>query len=77
LGRRVFAEFVVHAWDHARSTGRPWHCEAEVADAAYTVTIGEQGRQMGIFGPEVPVPDSAAALDRLLGLSGRDPAWTP
>jgi uncharacterized protein (TIGR03086 family) len=79
VGEMVFGEFVVHAWDLARGTGRPWHCDAEVADAAYTATAGmaEQGRQMGIFGPEIPVPDSAPALDRLLGLSGRDPDWTP
>jgi hypothetical protein len=27
------------------------------------------------FARRVSVPDSAPALDRLLGLSGRDPAW--
>jgi hypothetical protein len=29
----------------------------------------------GLFGPPVPVPDDAPLLARLLGLTGRDPAW--
>jgi hypothetical protein len=75
-GRRVFGEFVVHSWDLAKATGRPWACDEDVADAA-TAGMAEQGRQIGIFGPEVPVPASAPALDRLAGLTGRDPDWTP
>jgi len=33
----------------------------------------EGWRQMGVFGPPVPVPDDAPLQDRLLGLVGRDP----
>jgi hypothetical protein len=29
------------------------------------------------FGPRVPVPTDSPALERLLGLSGRDPQWKP
>ena len=29
----------------------------------------------GLYGPAVPVPDDAPVLDRLLGATGRDPAW--
>lgn len=36
----------------------------------------DQGRQMGVYGPHVPVSDAAPLLDRILGLTGRDPAWT-
>jgi uncharacterized protein (TIGR03086 family) len=32
----------------------------------------EAWRQMGVFGPAVPVPDDAPLQDRLLGLVGRD-----
>ena len=33
----------------------------------------EQWRQVGVFPAAVPVPDDAPLLDRLLGLTGRDP----
>jgi hypothetical protein len=35
----------------------------------------EQGREMGMYGPEIAVPVDAPTLDRILGLTGRDPAW--
>lgn len=77
-GSITFVEFVVHGWDLARATGQPFHCDDEVAEAVYKVLSGmaERGRAMGAFGPEVPVPESAPALDRALGVSGRDPGWS-
>jgi len=30
-----------------------------------------------LFGPVVEVPDDAPLLDRVIGLTGRDPAWSP
>jgi hypothetical protein len=30
-----------------------------------------------IFGPVVAVPDDASAMDRFVGLTGRDPEWQP
>jgi hypothetical protein len=31
----------------------------------------------GLFGPVVEVPGDAPLLDRVIGLTGRDPAWSP
>lgn len=76
-GAITLCDLVLHGWDLARATGQPFHCSVDVAEATYQVVAGmaEQGRTMGAFGAEVPVPASAPALDRALGISGRDPQW--
>jgi uncharacterized protein (TIGR03086 family) len=79
VGGMVVIEVLVHGWDLARATGQHWEWDGDLV--TYTlgevVKTAEQGRQMGVFGPEVTVPGSAPALDRVLALTGRDPAWTP
>jgi uncharacterized protein (TIGR03086 family) len=74
----VVGELVVHGWDLARATGqRPTWDEDVLAFVHEEVAkSAQQGRDMGIYGPEVVVPATASALDRTLGLTGRDPAWT-
>jgi len=34
----------------------------------------EEWRTIGVFGPAIEVPDDASLMDRLLGLTGRDPS---
>lgn len=77
VGAMVMDEFVVHGWDLARATGQHAEWDDELLGYLYeeTAKTAELGRQMGIFGPEVAVPESSAALDRLLALTGRDPGW--
>jgi uncharacterized protein (TIGR03086 family) len=74
----VAGELVVHGWDLARATGQRPEWDEDVLRYVYDGAVGyaEQGREMGVFGPEVPAPDTASTLDKLVGVSGRDPAWT-
>ncbi|MFD9435463.1 TIGR03086 family metal-binding protein [Streptomyces sp. NPDC060002] len=72
-------ELVIHGWDLARATGQEYTPDPAALSAAYgflaaAAAQGEPGS--GVFGPVVPVPDDAPLLDRAVGLSGRDPAWT-
>jgi uncharacterized protein (TIGR03086 family) len=74
-------EVVVHGWDIAAATGHAYACEPELLQAAYafvqpTVAQNPNGTP-GLFGPPVRVPDDAPLLDRLIGLTGREPAWQP
>ncbi|MCQ4208826.1 TIGR03086 family metal-binding protein [Streptomyces longispororuber] len=73
-------ELVVHGWDVARATGQPYVPDEAALRAAQQLLTpagdGDDGRD-GLFGPVVPVPDEAPLLDRVIGLSGRDPYWKP
>jgi uncharacterized protein (TIGR03086 family) len=79
IGGMALGELVVHGWDLARAAGVDVEWPQPVAEAVLEAVRGmaEQGRGMGVFGPEVPVAEDAPALDRALGLSGRDPGWAP
>ncbi|MGB3437519.1 MAG: TIGR03086 family metal-binding protein [Actinophytocola sp.] len=77
VGEMIVGELVVHAWDLARATGQPLDLPDDLLTYVHDgVAAGaDQGREMGLYGPEVPVPSDAPVLDRILGLTGRDPAW--
>jgi len=77
IGGMVVTELTVHAWDLAAATGQSPSLDDELLAYLHDEVAGgaEQARQMGFYGPEVPVPADAPTLDRVLGLTGRDPAW--
>lgn len=66
-----------HGWDLARSLGQPTDLDPELAEALLErarknipeTFRGPDGKAP--FGPEVAVPDSACAADRLAGFLGR------
>jgi uncharacterized protein (TIGR03086 family) len=72
-------EVLVHGWDLAVATGQDYAADpASVAVCTeFAAQAAAEGPTPGLFGPPVPVPDDAPPLDRLLGLTGRDPAWRP
>jgi uncharacterized protein (TIGR03086 family) len=78
LGDMIMGELAVHGWDLAVSTGQRLELPAETQTRLLDSMVGAvaQGREMGLFGPEVAVPADAPTVDRVLGLTGRDPAWT-
>jgi uncharacterized protein (TIGR03086 family) len=75
-------EIVIHGWDVARATGQAYECDPQSLEAVqgFVAQFSEPGleaERAGLFGPVVDVPDDAPLLDRVIGLTGRDPAWSP
>lgn len=75
-------ELVIHGWDVARARGQaydydPWSLDAVHGFVAQFSGPGQEAARAGLFGPVVEVPEDAPLLDRVIGLTGRDPAWSP
>jgi len=75
-------ELVVHGWDVARASGQTYACDGDLLEVVHDFLAplaqpGQEATRDGIFGPAIPVPGDAPLLDRVIGLSGRDPAWSP
>ena len=74
-------EVLVHGWDLAVATGQPYAVDPLTAEACLEFNkgfaAGAPEARDAMYGPVVPVPDDAPPFDRLLGQTGRDPAWAP
>jgi uncharacterized protein (TIGR03086 family) len=79
IGGMVVVDLVVHGWDLAVATGQRGEWDADVLAFTWreVAKTAQQGRDMGVYGPEVGIPDTATPLDRILGMTGRDPTWSP
>ncbi|GAA5101035.1 TIGR03086 family metal-binding protein [Nocardia iowensis] len=69
-------EIVVHGWDLAEATGQPF--TATAADLAVLLDMLRETPPEGtpgLFGPVLPVPAEASALERVLALTGRSASW--
>jgi uncharacterized protein (TIGR03086 family) len=73
-------ELVIHGWDLAKASGQSYDVDPAELEAvkAFVAPMAQAGpdERAGLFGPPVDVPDDAPELDRILGLTGRDPGWS-
>jgi uncharacterized protein (TIGR03086 family) len=75
-GMIALTEVVIHGWDIAVATGQDYDVVQPTLDAVlpYVTAVAAEGPTEGLFGPAVPIADDAPVLDRIIALSGRDPA---
>lgn len=71
-----------HGWDLAVATGQDATMDGDEVEFLWTSLtevpkVWDWQRANGWYGPPVPVSDDAPLQDRVLGLLGRDPRWTP
>ncbi len=76
----ALGEYIIHGWDLATATGRPFSATESVVAPAHEFLLGMvapeyRGPDSGFFDAEVEIPENASPLDRLLGFAGRDPQW--
>ncbi|MEU0875771.1 TIGR03086 family metal-binding protein [Nocardia brasiliensis] len=70
-------ELVVHGWDLAKATGQPFDATAtDLATLLDLLSETPAEGTPGLFGPVLPVPTEASALDRVLALTGRSADWS-
>jgi len=78
-GMVAINELIVHGWDLAKATGQPGDADDDSVAAArgFVDQFASPEGSGDAFGPAFYLPDDAPAIDRLVGLTGRDPSWSP
>jgi len=79
MGLVALDELVVHGWDLARATGQPYEVSPQAVEAVHGLVSQQASSEgtPGLFGPSMELPPDAPLLDRVIGLTGRDPGWKP
>jgi uncharacterized protein (TIGR03086 family) len=75
-------ELVIHGWDVARASRQPYDPDPQSLEAVHDFVAqfsepGQEAAREGLFGPVVEVAEDAPLLERVIGMTGRDPAWSP
>ena len=73
-------DYVVHAWDVARTLGRRYEPTPELGEAALQIALhipngAERLRPGAAFAQGVEAADNSATINRIVALLGRSPAW--
>ncbi|MBQ0905556.1 TIGR03086 family metal-binding protein [Micromonospora sp. U21] len=78
MGLFALNEVLVHGWDLARATGQAYDVDPRTVEWVHGLVSQQASSEgtPGLFGPSIVVSADAALLDRVVGLTGRDPAWT-
>ncbi|MGH3506743.1 MAG: TIGR03086 family metal-binding protein [Nocardioidaceae bacterium] len=79
-GMVALNELVIHGWDLAAASHQEYRPDPASLEASLQFMIAaaapdQAAMRNAIFGPIVPMPDEAPVLERVLGLSGRNPSW--
>jgi uncharacterized protein (TIGR03086 family) len=74
IGEMIF-DHLVHAWDLGRAIGYDGPLPEDVVETVYSMAqgMGDLSAFGDMFAAPVAVPDDASTLDKLIGLTGRDP----
>jgi uncharacterized protein (TIGR03086 family) len=82
VGLVLADELSVHGWDVARASGQAYACEPDILEAAlrflqmFASPDAPAGPEVA-FGPARVLLAEAPLLDRVVGMAGRDPGWSP
>jgi len=82
VGLVLADELAVHGWDVARASGQAYACEPDILEAAlkflqmFASPDAPAGPEVA-FGPARILLEEAPLLDRVVGMAGRDPGWSP
>jgi uncharacterized protein (TIGR03086 family) len=82
VGLVLADELAVHGWDVARASGQAYACEPDILAAAlrflqmFASPDAPAGPEV-TFGPARVLLEEAPLLDRVVGMAGRDPGWSP
>jgi hypothetical protein len=82
FARVVAFDGLVHGWDLAVATGRPYRVDPAVVEEVTTfarAALTDDVRATGMFAPATEPPADASAIEQLAALSGRtvEPRWRP
>ncbi len=79
VGIPALSDTVIHTWDLAKATGQESKLDATLVQATWELMAPRMAtaQPSPAFKAAVPVSSTADTQAKLLGISGRDPAWKP